>query len=75
MPSQIASFCCGVFAQENGGDERWVVLISGFGDPDQTKCYASEDVEDPTEIPVLNWSCELTLVIASSCRLIFVRIP
>eukprot|EP00752_Nemacystus_decipiens_P010130 g9028.t1 len=41
------------------GVGRWVVLVAGFGAPDEIKCVASSDVEDPTEIPVMSWSCDL----------------
>lgn len=58
---------CGFLAQENGGAGSWVVLIAGFGDPDVTKCIGSEDVDDPTEIPELSWSCESNRTKAKSC--------
>lgn len=68
VPISVASSCFGLVAQENGGVGRWIVLVAGFGGPDEIKCYASTDVEDPTEIPKMSWTCESNSMKASSCR-------
>eukprot|EP00903_Cladosiphon_okamuranus_P015531 g14339.t1 len=45
--------------QESGDAGRWVVRIIGYGAPDEIKCIASKNVEDPTVIPKLSWTCDL----------------
>lgn len=58
VPISVASSCFGLVAQENGGVGRWIILVAGFGGPDEIKCHASTDVEDPTEILKMSWTCE-----------------
>lgn len=70
FPICVAPSYCGFLAQEIGASGRWVVLLVAFGGPDETKCAASKDVEDPTEIPKLSWTCK-----AFSCQLVLVRTP
>ncbi|CAN0287084.1 unnamed protein product, partial [Ectocarpus sp. 6 AP-2014] len=46
-------------AQGSNKQGNWVVLVAGFGLPDEIKCIGSNDVEDPTEIPETSWYCDL----------------
>lgn len=75
FPICCAPSCFGPVVQESGVAGRWVVLVVGFGAPDEVKCIASNDVEDPTEIPKLSWTCEFNLLEASCSRFSLVRTP
>lgn len=39
----------------------WVVVLAGPGGLDETRCIATEDVEDPTEISSADWMCKSSL--------------
>jgi len=52
----------GLIPQETGdagAQGSWVVVLAGPGGLDETRCIASEDVEDPTEISRADWMCKL----------------
>ncbi|CAM9216253.1 unnamed protein product [Ectocarpus fasciculatus] len=45
-------------AQGSSTQGNWAV-VAGFGLQDEIKCIAIKDVDDPTEIPVNSWFCDL----------------
>lgn len=60
FPSSMVSFL-----PQEGGDASvqgsWVVVLAGPGGLDETRCIASEDVQDPTEISSADWMCKSSL--------------